>query len=138
MTVRKLTFALLLTFFGLGLAAQEAGSTYRSFTPKDQWEIGLDLGTPMVLGDIDADFPGFGGGLHIRKSLGHVFSVRVGGLYGSMKNENTGSNTDKSETTWFSGSGPIGNDRKQPSLRQALPQSRHQRIRWYGLLFFRT
>jgi len=107
MTVRKLTFALLLTFFGLGLAAQDAASTYRSFTPADQWEVGVDLGTPMVVGDIDAKFPGFGGGLHVRKSLGHVFSVRVGGLYGSMKNENASPNTDKSETTWFSGSGQL-------------------------------
>lgn len=107
MMVRKLTFTLLLTSLGLGLAAQEAGSTYRSFTPADQWEIGVDLGTPMVIGDIDADFPGFGGGLHVRKSLGHVFSVRLGGLYGAMKNENTGTNTDKSETNWFSGSGQL-------------------------------
>jgi hypothetical protein len=107
MTVRKLTFALLLTFFGLGLSAQGAGSTYRSFTPADQWEVGVDLGTPMVIGDLDAKFPGFGGGLHVRKSLGHVFSVRVNGLYASMKNENTDGNTDKSETTWFSGSGQL-------------------------------
>lgn len=107
MTVRKLTFALLLTFSGMGLAAQEAGSTYRSFTPADQWEIGVDLGTPMIIGDLDAKFPGFGGGLHVRKSLGHVFSVRVSGLYGAMKNENTGTNTDKSETNWFSGSGQL-------------------------------
>lgn len=107
MTVRKLTFALLLTFFGLGLTAQDAGSTYRSFTPKDQWEVGVDLGTPMVVGDIDAKFPGFGGGLHVRKSLGHVFSVRLGGLFASMENENTGTNTDKSETTYFSGSGQL-------------------------------
>ena len=107
MMVRKLTFALLLTFFGLGLAAQEAGSTYRSFTPADQWEVGVDLGTPMIIGDIKADFPGFGGGLHVRKAFGHVFSVRLGGLYGAMKNENSGSNTDKSETNWFSGSGQL-------------------------------
>jgi len=107
MTVRKLTFALLLTFFGLGLAAQEAGSTYRSFTPADQWEVGVDLGTPMVVGDIDAKFPGFGGGLHVRKALGHVFSVRVNGLYAAMKNENDAPDSRKSETTWFSGSGQL-------------------------------
>lgn len=107
MTVRKLTFTLLLTFFGLGLAAQEAGSTYRSFTPADQWEIGVDLGTPMILGDIDAKFPGFGGGLHIRKSLGHVFSVRVGGMYAAMENENSGATGATSETNWFSGSGQL-------------------------------
>ena len=107
MTVRKLTFALLLTFFGLGLAAQDAGSTYRSFTPADQWEVGVDLGTPMILGDMPAKFPGFGGGLHIRKSLGHVFSVRIGGLYGAMKNEDDAPGTDDSETNWFSGSGQL-------------------------------
>lgn len=107
MTVRKLTFALLLTFFGLGLAAQEAGSTYRSFTPADQWEVGVDLGTPFISGDIDADFPGFGGGIHVRKSLGHVFSIRLGGLYGAVKNEDTDGAKDKSETSWFSGSGQL-------------------------------
>lgn len=104
MTVRKLTFVLLLTFFGLGLSAQDAGATYRSFTPADQWELGVDLGTPMVIGDIDAKFPGFGGGLHVRKSLGHVFSVRVNGLYASVKNENAAPDSRKSETSWFSGS----------------------------------
>ncbi|MDO8365621.1 MAG: OmpA family protein [Saprospiraceae bacterium] len=107
MTVRKLTFALLLTFFGLGLAAQEAGSAYRSFTPADQLEIGIDLGTPMIVGDIDAKFPGFGGGLHLRKSLGHVFSVRVGGLYAAMENENDAPDSRTSETTYFSGSGQL-------------------------------
>jgi len=107
MTVRKLTFALLLTFFGLGLSAQDAGSTYRSFTPADQWEVGVDLGTPFILGDMPAKFPGFGGGLHIRKSLGHVFSVRIGGLYGAMKNEEDAPGVDDSETAWFSGSGQL-------------------------------
>lgn len=106
MTVRKLTFALLFTFAWLGLAAQEAG-TYRSLSPADQWEVGVDLGTPMVVGDIDAKFPGFGGGLHIRKSLGHVFSIRVGGLFGSMTNENESPDLRSSETTYFSGSGQV-------------------------------
>ncbi len=107
MMVRKLTFVLLLTSFGLGLAAQDAGATYRSFTPKDQWELGVDLGTPMVLGDIDTKFPGFGGGLHVRKSLGHVFSLRFGGLYASTKNENAAPDSRKSETTYLSGSGQL-------------------------------
>jgi len=106
MTVRKLTFALIFTILCVGLSAQDAG-TYRSLSPADQWELGVDLGTPMVLGDIDAKFPGFGGGLHVRKSLGHVFSLRFGGLYGSMKNENEAPDSRSSETTWFSGSGHL-------------------------------
>ncbi len=106
MTVRKLTFALLLTFFGLGLAAQDAGSTYRSFTPKDQWEVGVDLGVPFINSDLGAK-PGFGGGLHLRKSLGHVFSIRVNGLYASAKNEADAPSTETSETSWFSGSGQL-------------------------------
>lgn len=106
MTVRKLTFALIFTLLCAGLSAQDAG-TYRSLSPADQWELGVDLGTPMVLGDIDAKFPGFGGGLHVRKSLGHVFSLRFGGLYGSMKNENEAPDSRNSETTWFSGSGQL-------------------------------
>lgn len=104
MMVRKLTFALLFATMWVGVSAQ---STYRSLSPADQWELGVDLGTPMVVGDIDAKFPGFGGGLHLRKSLGHVFSLRIGGLYGTMKNENAAPDNRNSETSWISGSAQL-------------------------------
>lgn len=106
MMVRNLSFALLLTFAYVSVQAQDAAA-YRSLTPADQWELGVDLGTPLIVGDIDAKFPGFGGGLHVRKAFDHVFSVRAGALFASMKNEDASPGTRSSETTWFSGSGQV-------------------------------
>jgi OmpA-OmpF porin, OOP family len=110
MMVRNLSLALLFTFAYMSVQAQDA-STYRSLTPSDQWELGVDLGTPMIIGDIDSKFPGFGGGLHVRKAFDHVFSFRAGALFASMKNENDKADANNlvrsSETSWFSGSGQI-------------------------------
>jgi OmpA-OmpF porin, OOP family len=44
--------------------------------PRDQWELGLSAGHMMVIGDIPSR-PGFGGGISLRKSLGHTFSLRA-------------------------------------------------------------
>lgn len=48
--------------------------------PRSQWEIGVKVGAPMVNGDVDASFPGIGFGVHARKSLGYLVSLR-GGLH---------------------------------------------------------
>lgn len=78
----------------------------RSFTPKDQWELGIHAGVPFVLGDVNAKFPGFGGGIHIRKAFDHIFSVRAVALYAKMKNEetSTGGAIRTSDNDWKSGS----------------------------------
>ena len=44
--------------------------------PRSQWEIGLKVGTPSVEGDVDAVYPGIGFGIHARKALGYLFSIR--------------------------------------------------------------
>ena len=89
-------------------AAAPATAPYRSFSPSDQWELGVNLGLPFIAGDVDAKFPGFGGGLHVRKSLDHIFSVRVNTLFSKTKNEGDGT-TDlrKANTQWISGSGDL-------------------------------
>src|SRR5581483_9599928 len=43
--------------------------------PRNQWEIGLQLGTMGISGDV-RNLPGFGAALHARKALGYVFSLR--------------------------------------------------------------
>ncbi len=43
--------------------------------PRDMWELGLSLGYAFWKGDLQAR-PGFGGGISLRKSLGHVLSLR--------------------------------------------------------------
>jgi outer membrane protein OmpA-like peptidoglycan-associated protein len=53
--------------------------------PRNQWELGVKLGAFGISGDIPAQFPGFGAGLHIRKALGYVFSIRGELGYGQGK-----------------------------------------------------
>ncbi len=89
--------------------AQGSDSKYGA-TPKDKWEVGLDLGHAFVAGDIDYK-PGFLGGIHVRKSLDYVFAVRGDLMYGIMNGDNTarkpsaGGNLDKRTfaATAFSG-----------------------------------
>lgn len=107
MTVRNLVFAVLFMCATFSLSAQDAaapaGGAYRSFTPADQWELGLHAGVPFVSGDLDGKL-GFGGGLHVRKALDHIFSVRVGGLYAKTKNE---VDPSTAEMSWISGSAQL-------------------------------
>ncbi|WP_153797769.1 OmpA family protein [Foetidibacter luteolus] len=45
--------------------------------PKSQWELGIAAGYAVIAGDIKSK-AGFGGGISLRKALGHVFSLRFG------------------------------------------------------------
>ncbi len=44
--------------------------------PRSQWEIGIKLGTPSISSDVDGLNPNFGVGVHVRKALGYLVSVR--------------------------------------------------------------
>ncbi|RFS24534.1 hypothetical protein DVR12_04830 [Chitinophaga silvatica] len=44
--------------------------------PRDMWELGLSGGLHLIDGTVPA-WPGFGGGISLRKALGHTFSVRA-------------------------------------------------------------
>ncbi len=50
--------------------------------PRDQWELGISGGFSFIVGDVSPR-PGFGGGLSVRKSLSHTFSLR-GSYIGSF------------------------------------------------------
>jgi len=45
--------------------------------PRNQWEIGIKGGLPAISGDVRARIPTFGGGLHVRKAFGYIFSTRL-------------------------------------------------------------
>jgi len=45
--------------------------------PRNQWEIGIKGGLSTVSGDVRSWLPTGGIGLHIRKALGYVFSLRL-------------------------------------------------------------
>jgi outer membrane protein OmpA-like peptidoglycan-associated protein len=67
--------------------------------PRNQWEIGIKGGAFTVIGDVSNVFPTPGFGIHVRKALGYVFSLRLEYMYGIGKgqnyraNENFGNNT---------------------------------------------
>ena len=69
--------------------------------PKNQWELGIDLGVLHVSGDVKAKglFPGFGIGGHIRKSFGYVFSLRGNFMTGTTFGEDWQAKTRPVEDT---------------------------------------
>jgi hypothetical protein len=44
--------------------------------PRSQWELGLKVGAPSISGDIATNYPNFGWGIHLRKSIGYLLSLR--------------------------------------------------------------
>ncbi len=69
------------------------------------WEIGISPVLSRVSSDVDAQ-SGYGVGLHVRKSLDHLFSIRLDGMYATTRGDNeTGSNSSnrRFEGDWLSG-----------------------------------
>ena len=59
--------------------------------PRDQWELGIGLGVPVLMGDLN-NSAGFGGTLTLRKSLNHTFSIRPYVAYYTNSGSGTGYN----------------------------------------------
>lgn len=45
--------------------------------PRNMWEVGVKVGAPSIIGDVPANFPTFGWGVHVRKALGYTLSLRL-------------------------------------------------------------
>ena len=61
--------------------------------PRNQWEVGIKGGLSTISGDVRARIPTFGGGIHVRKAFGYVFSMRLEYDYLTAKGLNfSGSN----------------------------------------------
>ena len=56
--------------------------------PRNQWEIGVKVGTVNISGDVRSRFLNPGFGLHVRKALGYLFSLRLEYMYGMPKGMN--------------------------------------------------
>ncbi|MEE9439659.1 MAG: OmpA family protein [Saprospiraceae bacterium] len=106
MTKRIYLLAFMMTFAFCGLQAQEdafdktglsdemtknpehnkmwkMGETNYSAKPKSAWELGVHAGHFFIDGDVDRTVPGgFGVGLHLRKAIHYVFSIRGDLFYG--------------------------------------------------------
>ncbi|HFA51624.1 MAG TPA: OmpA family protein [Bacteroidetes bacterium] len=66
------------------------------------WEGGLHAGHFFVSGNVDF-IPGFATGVHMRKALDYVFSLRLDLMYGSARGEADG-NVRSFSSKWMSGS----------------------------------
>jgi outer membrane protein OmpA-like peptidoglycan-associated protein len=56
--------------------------------PRSQTEIGISGGMFSVSGDVSSKLPTMGFGVHIRKALGYIFSLRLQYVYGVAKGLN--------------------------------------------------
>jgi len=62
--------------------------------PKHKTEIGIDLGSMHINGDVHPHtkviglLPGYALGLHVRRSLGYLFSIRLSGMGGTAYGQN--------------------------------------------------
>lgn len=62
------------------------GQSAYSAKPKNAWELGVHLGHLFIDGDVDSRIPGgYGVGLHLRKAIHYVFSIRGDFMYGQSK-----------------------------------------------------
>ena len=77
-------------------------------TPKHMWEFGINGGFNIVTGDVDFA-PGFGGGLHIRRAIDNIFSIRLDGQYRQLNGfEKEDSRNPDAKNSPVLGSGPNG------------------------------
>ena len=55
--------------------------------PRNMWEVGVSAGAYNVVGDVTGKFPTLGFGVHVRKALGYVFSLRLQYVAGTAKGQ---------------------------------------------------
>lgn len=67
--------------------------------PRSMWEIGVKVGSFAVAGDVPAKLPGAGFGLHVRKAIGYVFSLRLEYMYAIGKGLNWNASGNYSSNT---------------------------------------
>jgi hypothetical protein len=56
--------------------------------PRNMWEFGAKAVAPTIMGDVPANFPTFGFGVHVRKSLGYLVSLRLEYINGTASGLN--------------------------------------------------
>jgi len=85
--------------------------------PRNQWEVGLKVGAFGVSGDVRASYPGIGIGLHARKALGYVVSLRGEFGWGQAKGlAYVPSNSYINNPAWASYKNALGSIETKPNL----------------------
>jgi len=81
----------------LGLSSLQA----QNATPKNMFEVGIHGGHAFISGDLPYQ-PGYGAGIHVRKSLDYIFSLRGDATYAFRKGERESGNA-AFESTFIAG-----------------------------------
>ncbi len=79
--------------------------------PRSQWELGVKIGAPTISGDVTTNFPNFGFGLHLRKALGYLVSIRGEYFHGTPTGLNWKSSSNYMANSAWSSTGYKGNQR---------------------------
>ena len=82
--------------------ASESDNRGSATRPKDMLEFGIRPTYMWVAGDVEAE-TGYGVGIHFRKSLDYVFSIRFDGIWGNTEGDE-GANNRSFEQNWIGGS----------------------------------
>lgn len=103
MTTKKIYLFLVLTLFLVNnkqLTAQRYSGIQA--TPEHKWELGIHTGHAFIAGDINFT-PSFGAGIHVRRALDYIFSIRGEILFSKL--EGNDDHNDRGFTAdWFGGS----------------------------------
>jgi len=73
--------------------------------PRNQWEIGVKGGISSVAGDVRSVFPTGGFGVHVRKALGYIFSLRAEYTWNRARGLNWSSASGYSKNPAWMGAG---------------------------------
>ena len=75
--------------------------------PRNQWEIGVKGGISSVAGDVRSIFPTGGFGLHVRKALGYVFSLRAEYTWNRARGLNFSASKGYTKNSAWAGYNPV-------------------------------
>jgi outer membrane protein OmpA-like peptidoglycan-associated protein len=84
-----------------------AGTNNFPAKPRNQWEVGIKGGVFTINGDV-SPLISLGGGLHVRKAFGYVFSMRLDYMYGIGKGLDWTSNNNYAKNPAWEGNLPAG------------------------------
>lgn len=104
----SLFFLLFLSFFTFPLLAQETTTEEeekeksKATTPKNMLEVGFSGGLGLVAGEVEF-LPSYAVGMHFRKALDYVFSLRGDFSYALLRGAESNDPFREFETTWTSG-----------------------------------
>lgn len=88
--------------------------------PRSQWELGFKVGAPSISGDIATKGPNFGFGIHMRKSIGYLLSIRGEFFNGTATGLDWKGNYNYNSNTAWSKNGYKANIRTYNSFISAV------------------